>query len=136
MSSKTVPGTETVIGEGTPEATKQGKHAQLKAPWKKGMSGNPNGRPKGSRNVLSQAVFTDLLNYYEENGNGLRIIDHVAKENPVAFLQLIVRLMPRHATLEITGGNVEVTLSAGQKRRIAEGWLVSQNLVTKGRDNS
>ena len=115
-----------VVGEAAPEATTPGKHKQLKAPWRKGVSGNPNGRPKGSRNVLSQAVFTDLLSYYEENGNGLRIIDHVAKENPVAFLQLIVRLMPRHATLEITGGNVEVTLSAGQKRRIAEGWLSSQ----------
>ena len=114
------------LGEATPEATTPGKHAQLKAPWQKGMSGNPNGRPKGSRNALSQAVFTDLLNYYEADGNGLRLIDQVAKQNPVAFLQLIVRLMPRHATLEITGGNVEVTLSAGQKRRIAEGWLSSQ----------
>ncbi len=128
--------TNSSLGEATPEETAPGKHAHLKAPWQKGMSGNPNGRPKGSRNVLSQAVFTDLLNYYEADGNGLQLIDRVAKENPVAFLQLIVRLMPRHATLEIAGGNVEVTLSAGQKRRIAEGWLVSQETVIKGRDNS
>jgi hypothetical protein len=43
-------------GETTPE-----KQRGLKEPWQPGQSGNPNGRPKGSRNKLGEAFVADLL---------------------------------------------------------------------------
>ena len=117
---------DTVTSECTLSPTRQRRRA---APWQPGQSGNPKGRPKGSRNVLSQTVFNDLLNYYADNGNGARLIAQVAEENPVAFLQLVVRLLPRQTEIESVVGNSAVTLSPAQMRRIAELWL-SQNPAT------
>ena len=36
--------------------------------WQKGQSGNPNGRPKGARNRLSESVLSELITHWEEHG--------------------------------------------------------------------
>lgn len=32
--------------------------------WKKGQPGNPSGRPKGARNLLSESVLKELISHY------------------------------------------------------------------------
>ena len=35
--------------------------------WQKRESGNPSGRPKGARNLLSESVRKELIIYLDEN---------------------------------------------------------------------
>ena len=48
--------------------------------WQKGQSGNPNGRPKGARNRLSESVLSELITHWEEHGRDE--IERTCKENP------------------------------------------------------
>ena len=54
-------------GETTPKsAAKRGEH--LTPPWKPGESGNPAGRPKGSKHVFGEAFWRDLANEWHRRG--------------------------------------------------------------------
>lgn len=65
-----------------------------------GHNGGP-GRPKGSRNKLSEAFFDDMLAVWEEKGRDA--IHRVADQDPVAFLRIIVSVLPKE--IEVTRGN-------------------------------
>ena len=96
----------------------------LKPPWQPGQSGNPKGRIMDTRNKLSEKFIADLGAFYEVEGASL--IKRLADENPTALIQVIARLLPKETRLEITTGNA-LTLTADQRTRIAQEWLVSQN---------
>ena len=49
------------------ESTPQ-KHRGLREPWKPGESGNPAGRPKGSRNKLSEEFVAEIYADWCEHG--------------------------------------------------------------------
>ena len=40
----------------------------LVAPWKPGQTGNPNGRPIGSRSAFSQSYVRDFQTVWDESG--------------------------------------------------------------------
>ena len=51
------------------------------------------GRPRGSRNRLSEAFIGDLINDFEQHGRG--VIERVRREEPVAYLAIIAKLVPK-----------------------------------------
>ena len=59
-----------------------------KGQFVKGQSGNPSGRPKGSRNVLSKSV---LGTYAKEAANGdfERVMADLKAHNPAAYAKLL-----------------------------------------------
>lgn len=113
-------------GEFSP-VTRKPHTRHLREPWKKGESGNVSGRPTGSRNRLSENFLVDLLAVYTEYGKDA--IESVAVNQPAEFLKIIAKLLPKKAEIEISAAH-EISISLEQRRRIAEGWLVSQEIVT------
>lgn len=96
-------------------------------PWRipKGQSGNPAGRPRGSRSRLSEAFLESLHATWKERGR--EIIDRAIEQNPAAVFAAIARLIPKDFQVTIAGAvQVSPELSAEQRQRIAESWLVSQ----------
>ncbi|MDP6711514.1 MAG: DUF5681 domain-containing protein [Nitrospinaceae bacterium] len=61
--------------------------------WKPGESGNPKGRPKGSRNKLSEAVIGDILMDWEEHG--VQTIIQTREKDPVRYLRVVAGIIPR-----------------------------------------
>ena len=58
-----------------------------------GESGNPNGRPKGSKHALSEAFLQDLIEHWRLNGaeaidrtfREKRVVRHETSSEPVPF---------------------------------------------------
>ncbi len=62
-------------------------------PWKKGQSGNPNGRSSGVREKLTRKFFADFHNAWERGGP--KAIERVCKDDPATFLRVAASLMPK-----------------------------------------
>ena len=78
----------TKLPENTPS-----KQRGLRQPWQSGQSGNPAGRPKGSRNKLSEAFWHDLAGAWEKHG--VAAIERMAQEEPWKFVQTVASVMPK-----------------------------------------
>ena len=77
------------------------KHRGLRDPWQPGESGNPAGRPKGSRNKLSEEfvaeVYADWCEY------GALAIQTVRQTRPDVYVKVVASLLPRQVQAEVTG---------------------------------
>jgi uncharacterized protein DUF5681 len=69
-------------------------------PWKPGQSGNPNGRPQGSRNKLSEDFLADLHESWLAFGKAALVT--AAWTDPVAYVRLVASLIPRELEATIT----------------------------------
>jgi Family of unknown function (DUF5681) len=77
------------------------KHRQRGlTPWKPGQSGNPKGRPKGSRNKLSEEFFRDLYDAWQAFGKPA--LETMAMLYPVEFVRLVASLIPKEPEATIT----------------------------------
>jgi hypothetical protein len=113
---------ESVPGESVPENQPAWKK-NLRPAWKPGLSGNMAGRSVGCRNRLSEKFLSDLLAVYDKHGKAA--IEDIAVNQPVEFLRIIAKLLPRKAEIEVTAA-AEINISLEQRRRIAEAWIISQ----------
>jgi hypothetical protein len=73
------------------EATEP-KHSGL-IPYKPGQSGNPAGRPKGSRNKLGEDFLRALHDNFQEHG--VATIETVRTERPHEYLKVVASLLPK-----------------------------------------
>src|SRR5262245_65740948 len=66
--------------------------------WQRGQSGNPAGRPRGSRNALSEEVICALLRDFRQHGQ--KAVARVRQTQPAAYLKALVLLCPREHQVE------------------------------------
>lgn len=72
--------------------------ANLK-PFAPGQSGNPKGRPQGSRNKLGEAFLEAMLNDFNEHG--VQVIAQVRAEKPDQYLKTIAMILPKDLNVNV-----------------------------------
>ena len=78
-----------------------------------GVSGNPAGRPRGSRNKLGEAFVQDLFEHWKENG--IEVLHRAAKEKPADYLKVVASLLPKDIKVSLeTMSDKELSASIGQ----------------------
>ena len=81
------------------------KHA---GQWKPGRSGNPDGRPPGSRSKFSEAFYRDLAAAWAEHGE--QAMRQTATLEPAKFVAICASLIPKDVQVSLSGrlpGNLE-----------------------------
>ena len=82
-------------------AGKQRKQAQNIEPhcWKPGQSGNPAGRPKGSRHKLGEDFIKALAEDFENHGKDA--IVKMREGRPGDYIRVIASLVPKDLNLNV-----------------------------------
>ena len=73
-------------------------HGNLK-PWPPGVSGNPNGRPVGSRSAFSAGFTRDLAEVWAEKGKASML--YTAEKQPAVFFATCARLLPNDVRVTV-----------------------------------
>lgn len=58
-----------------------------------GQSGNPLGRPKGSRNKLGEAFLQDV--YADWLANGATVIERMRRDDPSGYVRVVAGILPK-----------------------------------------
>jgi hypothetical protein len=95
------------------------KRPQLAAPWKPGESGNPAGRPLGSRNKLSESVIADIAADWAIGGP--ETIARVRMTDPATYFRVVASILPKDVLV-----NVQQTIPGNLS---AEDWALMVDLV-------
>jgi Family of unknown function (DUF5681) len=74
-------------------------------PWKPGQSGNPRGRPPGSRNKLTEDFFRDLCDAWQAFGKPA--LTTAAFLHPLEFVRVVAGLMPKEMQATVTTVHLE-----------------------------
>ena len=68
--------------------------------FKPGQSGNPKGKPKGSKNKLTENWWADLHSAWE--AHGATALDAVAQSDPGKFITVVASVMPKEMNVNTT----------------------------------
>ena len=86
-------------------------------PYKPGQSGNPKGRPKGSRNKLSEEFFRNLCDAWQAFGEPALM--SAALTHPLEFVRVVAQLMPKDVEVTVTNIRAE-RMTSGELERLIE----------------
>ena len=75
--------------------------------WQPGVSGNPAGRGRGSRNKLSEEVICALLRDFRQHGQ--KAVAQVRRTQPAAYLKILALLIPREHKVQHSNSLKDLT---------------------------
>ncbi len=71
--------------------------------WKPGESGNPAGRPKGSRDAINEAFLKDLAADWA--GDGIKALRNAREDRPAEYCRMVASLLPKDQNLSVKNDN-------------------------------
>lgn len=101
--------------------------------WLPGVSPNPAGRPKGTRNKISEDFLRDLNDVWNretqdgKSTNGLDVIQKVADTEPAKLLAAMVQVLPKDFQVNVTENQTHWVINA--QPMTPEQWLAEHNLI-------
>jgi hypothetical protein len=91
--------------------------------WPPGVSGNPNGRPVGSRTAFSAGFLRDLAEVWQSHGRDTMV--HTAKTQPATFFAVCSRLI---------GPEVKLTIEQRLPGNLSmEDWTIMREIIASVR---
>lgn len=82
------------------DAQKKNSDHILPFAWKPGQSGNPAGRPKGSRHKLGENFIAEMHADFQVHGKA--VIEKVREKYPDTYLKIIAGMLPGEMNVRIT----------------------------------
>lgn len=79
--------------------------------WKKGESGNLEGRPKGSRHKLAESFINDVQEDWKQHGKG--VLGKVREEDSSTYLRVVASILPKEIEMEIGQGLAALLSASG-----------------------
>jgi hypothetical protein len=101
-------------------------------PWKPGQSGNAKGRPRGSRNKLTEEFISDLCESWKTYGKSALMT--AAMTAPLEYVRVVASLMPRDVDVTVSNIKAERMSSSEIRSLIAEYRGAARDTLEADRD--
>jgi Family of unknown function (DUF5681) len=82
--------------------------------FKPGVSGNPRGRPRGSRSKLSETFLSDLAACWQRHGAAA--LEACATQQPDVLIRTVASLLPRDIRIDL---DIDATVFASKLQQAA-----------------
>lgn len=76
-------------------------------PWKPGQSGNPKGRPKGSKQKLAEDFLSALHDDFKEHGQ--EAIKRLRAEDNSTYCRILAGIVPKDVSVEVVRSVADLT---------------------------